>query len=263
MKSPFPGLDPYLESRWSDVHQGLITYTRDALQSRLPPDLRARIEERVFLETGVQPARRIVPDLHVATYPQPQPAPDGFAETAGEAVAEPTVCLLEDDPVTESYIQILERAGGKVITVIEFLSPANKAGGEGQRAYLQKQGEILCSQTNLVEIDLIRSGQHVIAFPEHRIPTQHRHDRLVCVRCPWSKRARELFTLPLRQRLPTVPVPLRASDQSVPLDLQALLDQCYQNGRHDDLDYTRPPAPPLPPEDQDWAQALLKIAGKA
>jgi hypothetical protein len=24
MKSPFPGMDPYLESRWSDVHPKLI-----------------------------------------------------------------------------------------------------------------------------------------------------------------------------------------------------------------------------------------------
>src|SRR5580765_506143 len=120
MKSPFPGMDPYLEARWGDVHQSLIT-------------------------------------------------------------------------VTEGYIEIRERGGGKVITVIEFLSPANKAGGEGQKLYLQKQRELLHSDTNFVEIDLVRSGQRVIAFPEHRIPPQHRRDSLVCVRCAWSERGRALY----------------------------------------------------------------------
>ena len=52
MKSPFPGMDPYLESRWSDVHSALIIAIREALQPRLPSNLRARSEERVLLEAG-------------------------------------------------------------------------------------------------------------------------------------------------------------------------------------------------------------------
>ena len=46
MKSPFPGMDPYLETRWSDVHLSLATYSRDALNGLLPPGLLARSEER-------------------------------------------------------------------------------------------------------------------------------------------------------------------------------------------------------------------------
>lgn len=51
MPSPFPGMDPYLEAHWRDVHAGLIIYSRDALQGVLPGSLRARVEERVLLET--------------------------------------------------------------------------------------------------------------------------------------------------------------------------------------------------------------------
>jgi len=131
-------MDPYLETRWGDVHQSLITYARDALQSQLPPDLRARVEERVFVETQVEPIRRIVPDLHVAQYPPRHPA-SSVLHDSGVAVAEPLLFLLEDEAVTEGYIEIRERGGGKVITVIELLSPAKKAGGEGQKLYLQKQ----------------------------------------------------------------------------------------------------------------------------
>lgn len=263
VKSPFPGLDPYLEERWGDVHQSLITYTRDALQPHLPDDLRARIEERVFVETGAEEVRPVVPDVHVAQYPPTKIKPSALAEGGGVGMAEPLVFLLEDDPVTEGYIEIRERHGGKVITVIEFLSPANKRGGEGQRLYLQKQPEVLHSDTNLVEIDLVRSGERVLAFPEHRIPTQHRRDGLICIRCAWSERSRELYVMPLRNRLPIIPVPLRKTDRSVPLDLQLLLDQCYHNGRYDDIDYSQPPFPPLTPEDAQWAEQLLKAAAKS
>jgi Protein of unknown function (DUF4058) len=48
MKSPLPGMDPYLERHWGDVHQAVITYIRDLLQSRLPSDLRARMQERAI-----------------------------------------------------------------------------------------------------------------------------------------------------------------------------------------------------------------------
>src|SRR5207248_5881448 len=51
MKSPFPGMDPYLESRWSDVHTALCTGIRTALQPRLPRGLRARAQQDVLLET--------------------------------------------------------------------------------------------------------------------------------------------------------------------------------------------------------------------
>ncbi len=262
MKSPFPGMDPYLEARWGDVHQRLITYAADAIGSQLPGSLRARVEERVFIETEAEQIRRIVPDLHVAQY-HPVPASHSrLAETGTVAVAEPMVFLLEDEAVTEGYIEIRERGGGKVITVIEFLSPANKAGGEGQKLYLQKQRELLHSDTNLVEIDLLRSGQRVIAFPEHRIPPEHRRASLVCVRCAWSERGRELYVLPLRERLPAIRIPLRQSDRPVALDLQGLLDQCYRNARYDDINYAQPPIPPLAAEEGAWAEALLKSAGK-
>jgi hypothetical protein len=255
-------MDPYLEARWGDVHQRLITYAADQLGSNLPSDLRARVEERVFVETEADRIRYIVPDLHVAQYHPGRASQGESAEGGGITVAEPMIFLLEDEPITEGYIEIRESGGGKVITVIEFLSPANKSGGEGQKLYLQKQQQLLHSDTNLVEIDLVRSGQRVIAFPEHRIPAEHRRDGVVCVRCAWSERARELYVLPLRQRLPAIPIPLRQRERPVALDLQALIDQCYRNGRYDDIDYSQPPIPPLAPEDADWADSILKTASK-
>jgi len=65
-------------------------------------------------------------------------------------------------------------SGGRIVTVIEFLSPSNKVPGDGQELYLQKQRELKASRTNLVEIDLTRAGERVLAVPLHRVPPTHR-----------------------------------------------------------------------------------------
>lgn len=65
MNSPFPGMDPYLEKHWRDVHHNLITYSRDQIQTRLPSHLRARVEERMFVEADAGENRNIYPDMHV------------------------------------------------------------------------------------------------------------------------------------------------------------------------------------------------------
>jgi hypothetical protein len=51
MLSPFPGMDPYLEARWSNVHTTHIALIQEILQPALPFGLRARAEERVLLQS--------------------------------------------------------------------------------------------------------------------------------------------------------------------------------------------------------------------
>src|SRR5262249_31630353 len=129
MPSPFPGMDPYLEAHWRDVHAGLIIYARDALQGVLPRSLRARVEESVLLETpqgiGDHP---LFPDIRVVEY-----AYRRGLETHSEpsvAVAEPLLVDLEPESVTEPFLEIIDReSGNRVVTVIEFLSPSNKSPG--------------------------------------------------------------------------------------------------------------------------------------
>ncbi len=50
MKSPFPGMDPYLEPYWSDVHVTLIAAIKRNLQPMMPDGLVARAEEQVMPE---------------------------------------------------------------------------------------------------------------------------------------------------------------------------------------------------------------------
>jgi hypothetical protein len=50
LKSPFPGMDPYLEQHWGDVHASLIVYMRDQINEQLPADLQARVEESIMVD---------------------------------------------------------------------------------------------------------------------------------------------------------------------------------------------------------------------
>ena len=50
MKSPFPGMDPYLERYWGDVHAKLMVYACDQINECLPKDLLARVEETVYVD---------------------------------------------------------------------------------------------------------------------------------------------------------------------------------------------------------------------
>src|SRR6476661_6096204 len=99
MPSPFPGMDPYLEAHWRDVHASLIIYARDALQGVLPSSLRARVEESILLETpqglGDHP---LFPDVRVVEYTSKRgPATKA---TGGAAVAEPLLVEVESELVT-------------------------------------------------------------------------------------------------------------------------------------------------------------------
>ena len=67
--------------------------------------------------------------------------------------------------------------------------------------------------------------------------------------------------MPLRERLPAVRIPLRQSDDDVPLELQPLIERAYDYGAYDDIDYHRDPEPPLGPEDAAWADQLLRSKG--
>jgi hypothetical protein len=167
---------------------------------------------------------------------------------------------MTNDPITESWIEIRDRSGNTVVTVIEFLSPANKSGGVGQELYLKKQREVLSSTANLVEVDLVRTGERVLALPTLQIPVSLWEDYLTCVSVAWDDRRIDLYPMPLRESLPVINIPLRREDAPVSLDLQELIEQAYTAGRYDDIDYSLPPTPALSAEDAAWAADLVNAA---
>ncbi|HLQ47266.1 MAG TPA: DUF4058 family protein [Planctomycetaceae bacterium] len=262
--SPFHGMDPYLEAHWGDVHHRFVIYASDQIQPQLPADLRARVEERVSIESPSDGNWNVIPDVRVVERPTAKSRRRD--EGGGVAVAEPEVAELaqplllefQDDPITEGFIEIVEAGSRqKVITVIEVLSETNKRSGKDRKKYLRKRKQLRRARINLVEIDLLRSGRRLPPLDAYGLPDSHQTPY-----CVLTMRARqeplEYYRVPLRERLPKVPIPLRTTDKDVVLDLQALFDLSYANGRYDDIDYTREPNPPLEPDDAAWADRLLR-----
>ncbi len=260
MPSPFPGMDPYLEAFWGDVHAGLVLYARDQLQSQLPRDLRARVEERVFVDAPQEEERVVYPDIRVIERGRGK---GSTAAVLDVRAAEPLILHLEEEPRTETFIEIIDIGSGRhVVTVLEVLSPANKYPGEGREMYRKKQREMLEGKVSLVEIDLLRTGTFVLSIPPRKIPSAYRTPYRVVVRRGWKPREAELYAVSLRQPLPTIKVPLRETDSDVSLDLQTLLRQAYDNGGYEnDIDYEVAPDPPLEESDAAWVDALLRGKG--
>lgn len=160
----------------------------------------------------------------------------------------------------EPYIEVLDFPNGqRVVTVIAVVSPANKSSGPSRNAYLKKQNEVLWSTARLVEIDLLRVGLHVLAVPERLVRGRAPYDYLICVRRLPRRPQPEVYPCRIRERLPRVGIPLANGDPDVPLDLQAALEQTYDSGDYRyRINYSRPCEPPLAPEDQEWANDLIR-----
>jgi hypothetical protein len=263
MKSPFPGMDPYLEPHWRDVHASLIIYARDALQERLPAGLRCRVEERVVLETPAGEGRSMYPDIRVMEKASGNGPAVPSVGGSGVITAEPLILDAPEEEVTETFLEIVDVAtGNKVITVIEVLSPTNKTPGETRAKYVQKRKEVRQAGVSLVEIDLLRQGRRFDTVPLNGLPPEHLTHYLIVVRRGWRPSKLEVYRAPLRTTLPSIRVPLRQTDADAALDLQALIDKCYRNGRYEDLDYSLPLDPPLEEHDAAWLDEVLKQAGK-
>jgi len=251
-------MDPYLEVHWGDVHTTLVTYARDALQSQLPRDLVVRVEEYIAVETdeGVRP-RGYYPDVRVTEHPS-NGGGAGSQPASSVAVAEPVIVPLSTEPPTLHSLRVFD-GNNRVITAIELLSPANKVGEAGRKAYRKKQHDLIEGGVSLVELDLIREGSYLLYPAEVRLPPDCRGPyRISVIRSSQPDRA-EVYRVSLRQRLPAIKIPLRPTDADVVLDLQPLLERCYENGRYDrDLDYRMAPVPPLTGDDAAWSDALLK-----
>ncbi len=259
MKSPFPGMDPYLEQHWRDVHTHLIAYACDALNAGLPDDLVARSEERIAVQAGDQPLQIMYPDVNVKENAGIYAL--SSAAAAGLAVAEPVVMEMSGEVATERFIQIHDAGGSRVITVIEFLSPSNKRGA-GLEDYQEKRSQLLAGGVHLVEIDLIREGDWRTMVRPGVVPASLQTPYRVITRRANRRSRIEYFPITLRERLPIIPIPLRPTDENATLDLQSLLDQVYRNGRYASLDYSKPCVPQIEGDDVAWAEHLLKQLGK-
>jgi hypothetical protein len=251
MNMPFPGMDPYLEhpALWTAVHTRLVVWMAEQLGPLLRPRYVATVEERVFVEEPREQQR--IPDLWVQKIRES----GGQTAVADPALATPVIVEVQEVEVHEHFIEVLDLyRDQQVVTVVEVISPSNKAAGPGREAYLAKQREVLGSESHLVEIDLLRRGRHVMAVPKRRTQVVKPYDYLISVN-RWPNRKRfELYGCRLRERLPRIRMPLVEPDPDVPLDIQAALERVYDGGTYIlRVRYDQPCKPPLTPTEQQWA----------
>jgi hypothetical protein len=251
--SPFPGMDPYLESPafWQGFHTRFLVEIGNELVACLPPGYYADVEQTVwlhdFLEDG--PTQAIRPDAYVA-------GERSNTATAVLTVNPPSASIQMHPPTLEDrqrYIEIVDQADQRVVTAIELLSPSNKDPGSNREHYLRKRNSYFQSQTNLVEIDLLRSGQRMPSAT----PIPMADYLTIIVRADQFPQA-DVWARSLQEPLPIIPVPLKPGDGTVPLDLQACLCHVYdQAGYRNRIRYDRPPTIPLAPTDGEWAAQLF------
>jgi hypothetical protein len=247
--NPLPGMNPWLEEHWPDVHSRFAVYVGDALNENLPAGLRARVEENLAVSLD-DSHTQYRPDVMVSEAPRIGEVDDEGSVTYAEEL------LVIDDPEVQRSVEIVT-SKGNVVTAIEILSPTNKLGHDGRKAYSTKARAVVASGINLVEIDLIRQGQFNCYARCSLIPEKKRAPYYGCVTRANRSSEHRIYPLPLRQRLGAIPIPLRTSDEPVPLDLQAIINQCFERGLYgEEIDYTAPLDPPLSADDRAWVSSI-------
>ncbi len=266
-QNPFPGMNPFMESAWWDVHVVLLGEIRGSLSSELPDDLMARAEERIEMveidEEGNQGRRSYRGDVVISERWKSglpsvwQPEENGAGSLA---VLDPEFVPIEQAEDRQRWVEI-RQADGTIVTVIEVLSLVNKTAK--RREYSERRQRFMEGGANVVEIDLLRGGKLTAmadTMPASN-PNKGQKPYVVSVFRHSQPERCEVYRCGLRDRLPCFRVPLRETDLDVPLDLQPLIDRIYTTGRYWLHDYCKPLDPPLSGDDDQWACKLLSAAG--
>jgi predicted transcriptional regulator len=224
MPSPFPGMDPYLEeeSLWPTFQHQLVLSLYQILLPGLVDRYRARIAQRQYV-TEQALFTSIIREEH-----------------------------------QEDYIEIRQRNDGRLVTLIDVVSPANKITAAGRSAYLEKRKESRNVSANLVELDLVLQGEPTLDYSRDGLPDW---DYAVTVTRSTQPERYEIYTATLQKRLPRFRLPLAADDRDTVLDLHTVFSRCYdQGGFAARIDYQKDPVTALHAEDRQWLQELLRQA---
>jgi hypothetical protein len=157
VKSPFPGMDPYIEANglWADFRNSFLFGIHKALADTLPPRYYAHVSIRSYVSLADSKEKIIYPTPpHVARITASQYA---VAEDGSRNM----LAFVEEDhsePVLNIYCE--DEPEPRIVTRIEILSPSNKRPDTlGWKLYQRQRRSVLRSNVHLVELDLLRGGQ--------------------------------------------------------------------------------------------------------
>lgn len=258
MPSPFPGVDPFLESQglWPDFHVAFATYLRDTIAMQLPDPYVARIDERMNLvELEAEEVKQFRPDVAIS---RQGPACAHSEGTGATMTLEPVIVTLKVlDEYREVFIEILHGPDRKLVTVIEVLSPSNKIGG-GYRDFLARHNAWMRRDVNLVDLDFLSAGR--------RLPIKGRFplgDHYAYISRGERMPECQLYAWTVRDPLPSIPIPLLAPDPDVVIELGPIFANVYERARNErSINYREPLALPFDADTRAWAEELAQRAAR-
>jgi hypothetical protein len=215
-------MDPYLEDEplWPAFHHQLVSCLYQILLPGLIDRYRARVGQRHYA-TEQALFTSVVREEHV-----------------------------------EEFIEIRQRSDGRLVTLVDLVSPTNKTTASGREAYLKKRGESKSGGTSLVEIDLVLQGQPMLDYSRDGLPDW---DYAVTVTRPAQPERFEIYTATMQKKLPRFRLPLAADDRDTVLDLHAAFTRCYDQGNFAaKIDYQREPPMRLSETNRQWVGEILK-----
>lgn len=266
MPSLFPGMDPFLEeaSVWSKLRSVLVTEIARQLNDWLPEPFVAKVTHRAC-EGRSTLSRHAAPPTLCKTRSRARQ----MSGVSG-ATEEPWIVPFPGPEEREDRLVLIvdSQQPGRVVTVVEALGVDHKTERPARDRYALTQREVLESDASLVEIDLLRGGERVLPsfFLEHFIAElQPTPDYVVLVSRAWRRVGSGLgyrgYSWGIREKLPTIMIPLRSETDEVPLDLQAAWTAAYDGllatGQ---IDYGVLPSPDLSVDDAIWAEELRQLA---
>jgi hypothetical protein len=222
MPSPFPGMDPYLEDdkHWPAFHNQLAHCLYQMLLPGLMDRYRARIAQRhYFTEQALFTS--VIREEHL-----------------------------------EQFIEIRQRSDGRMVTLIDIVSPANKNSATGKQMYLDKRREARAGNSNIVQIELVVPGQPLLDYSREGLVDW---DYAVTVTRATQPDRFEIYTATLQKRLPRFRLPLAADDRDTVIDLQAAFARSFDQGDFlSQIDYAKDPVVRMSEEQRKWIDERLR-----
>lgn len=213
---PFPGqMDLWAEHEnfFHGLHEQMIGEMVRELSAQL-----YNVGYNVGRERSLQIAQGRIPDIHIQKKNQP-PAPLSHYEytlAADEALAD--AGILVESPNLDA-LTIRDRKTGKLVTVIELVSPGNKREDNDIAFYQYRREQLyLVQQVNVVELDITRSYKRLVHNEYTATSAYH-----VAVFLP-DKGVR-IIIMPLGQRFKRIAIPL--DGRVIATDLHEIYGRAY------------------------------------
>jgi hypothetical protein len=204
MPSPFPGMDPFLEcpKRWPAFQHQFVA----ALYQHLLPGLVDRYRARVA-------ARTYTTELPLFT------------------------SVLREDR-SEEYVELRDRTDGRLVTLVDLVSPANRTTALGRDQYLATRKAAEQARAAIVEIDLVTQGTPMLDYARDNLPEM---DYSITVTRPTAPGKYEIYTINLAKRLPKFRLPLATDEKDAVVELQDVFRRAFDlSGLASAIDYTGP-----------------------